>query len=242
MNTRPLNIMPATRPTGRSGSKSVVHHDQQAMTPATLYYVHDPMCSWCWGFRPAWQQLQSALTDKVTIRYVLGGLAADSDLAMPAEMQTNIRETWAHIQQTIPGTAFNFDFWIHNQPRRSTYPSCRAVIAAGMQGQEPAAKNMLFAIQQAYYLQAKNPSDDALLIQLAAETGLDVTRFKTNFFSAECGRLLQQDLQLAAKLGAHSFPSLVLVHNDTNALISIDYTNSENIVSSILTELQTWSG
>jgi len=212
------------------------------MTPATLYYVHDPMCSWCWGFRPVWQQLQSALAGKVTFRYILGGLAPDTNLPMPAAMQTNIKDTWIHIQQTIPGTVFNFDFWSHNQPRRSTYPSCRAVIAASMQEKAPAAENMLFAIQQAYYLQAKNPSDNAVLLQLAADTGLDAARFKVDFFSTECARLLQQDLQMAVNLGVHSFPSLVLTHNDTNALISIDYTNSENIVSSILTELQASPG
>ena len=23
----------------------------------TLIYVHDPMCSWCWGFRPTFERL-----------------------------------------------------------------------------------------------------------------------------------------------------------------------------------------
>ena len=28
---------------------------------AVLYYVHDPMCSWCWGFVPVQQQLQAEI-------------------------------------------------------------------------------------------------------------------------------------------------------------------------------------
>jgi len=187
------------------------------MPLATLYYVHDPMCSWCWGFRPAWQEVQqevqSALKDKIRVQYVLGGLAADSDLPMPAEMQANIKDTWAHIQKEIPCTAFNFDFWTQNQPRRSTYPSCRAVIAASLQGQDKAGENMLLAIQQAYYLQAKNPSDSDVLIQLSADCGLDSERFATDLFSDKCEQLLQQDLQLAKQLDVHSFPSLVLACN-----------------------------
>lgn len=208
------------------------------MTAATLYYVHDPMCSWCWGFRPVWQQVQSLLAGKVKTHYLLGGLAADSDLPMPAEMQANIKDTWAHIQKEIPGTVFNFDFWTQNQPRRSTYLSCRAVIAAGMQGQTHASENMLLAIQQAYYQQAKNPSDSDVLIQLAADCGLDNERFATDLFSDKCEQLLRQDLQLAKQLGVHCFPSLVLACNGSNALIPIDYNNSENIVSSVLAELQ----
>ncbi len=208
------------------------------MALATLYYVHDPMCSWCWGFRPVWQQVQSTLKDKVGIQYILGGLAADSDLAMPAEMQANIKDTWAHIQKDIPGTAFNFDFWTQNQPRRSTYPSCRAVIAATLQGREPAGESMLLAIQQAYYLQAKNPSDSDILLQLALDCGLDSERFAADLFSEKCEQLLQQDLQLAKQLGVHSFPSLVLACNGSNALIPIDYTKSETIVSSVMALLR----
>ncbi len=207
------------------------------MTAATLYYVHDPMCSWCWGFRPVWQQVQSALSGKVEICYLLGGLAADNDQPMPAEMQANIKDTWAHIQQEIPGIAFNFDFWTQNQPRRSTYLSCRAVIAAGLQGQAHASENMLLAIQQAYYLQAKNPSDSDVLIQLAINCKLDSKRFEADLFSAQCEQLLQQDLHTAIQLGVRSFPSLVLCYNGSNTLIPIDYNHSENIVSRILAEL-----
>jgi len=209
-----------------------------AMAQATLYYIHDPMCSWCWGFRPVWLQVQKALAGKVNIHYLLGGLAADSDAPMPVEMQANIKDTWAHIQKEIPGTVFNFDFWTQNQPRRSTYPSCRAVIAATLQGQTQAGENMLLAIQQAYYQQAKNPSDSKVLIQRAVDCGLDSERFAADLFSEKCEQLLQQDLQLAKQLGVNSFPNLVLSCNGSNALIAIDYTHSENIVASVLTKLR----
>jgi len=200
------------------------------------------MCSWCWGFRPVWQQVQLALTGKVKIQYLLGGLAPDSDLPMPGEMQANIRDIWRHIQDQIPGTEFNFDFWTLNQPRRSTYPSCRAVIAAGMQAGEKAAETMLLAIQQAYYLQAQNPSDKTVLHHLAAACDLDAERFEADLASQDCEQLLQQNLQMTKQLGVNNFPSLVLSDNGSNALISIDYTNSETIVSSILEMLRKTGG
>ena len=25
---------------------------------ATLYYVYDPMCSWCWGYKPTWDKVK----------------------------------------------------------------------------------------------------------------------------------------------------------------------------------------
>jgi len=203
------------------------------MPTATLYYVHDPMCSWCWGFRPVWQQVQQSLAGRVNILYVLGGLAPDNDLPMPAALQANIRDTWGCIQREIPGTQFNFDFWTDCSPRRSTYPACRAILAARLQGNNYDTK-MLLAIQQAYYLQAKNPSEIQVLTRLASQVGLDSERFARDVSSAQCEQMLQQELALRRKLGVTSFPSLVLNCNDSNTLISIDYTSGETIVSSIL--------
>lgn len=203
------------------------------MKTATLYYVHDPMCSWCWGFRPVWKQVQQALAGRVNIRYVLGGLAPDNDQPMPADMQANIRDTWTSIQREIPGTQFNFDFWTKCRPRRSTYPACRAILAARLQG-ENYDTEMLLAIQQAYYLQARNPSDIPVLTDLAAQIGLDSERFANDLSSGTCEQMLQQELALTHKLGVTSFPSLVLNCGDSNTLISIDYTSGETIVSSIL--------
>ena len=123
---------------------------------STLYYIHDPMCSWCWGFRACWLNICKNLIDKINIQYVLGGLASDTDIPMPDEQQLIIHQTWKQIQQTIPGTEFNFNFWTECKPRRSTYPACRAIIAATNQCSS-AGENMLLAIQQAYYLMQKTP-------------------------------------------------------------------------------------
>ena len=52
-----------------------------------LYYVYDPMCSWCWGYKPIWKEISEAISDEVEIIYVVGGLAPDSDVPMPEVMQ-----------------------------------------------------------------------------------------------------------------------------------------------------------
>ena len=93
---------------------------------------------------------------------MLGGLAKDSDEPMPTQTRSYVIENWRRIEQTVPGTVFNYDFWQSCQPRRSTYPACRAVIAARQQG-DPADKldrAMAEAIQDAYYRRARNLSDN----------------------------------------------------------------------------------
>lgn len=175
----------------------------------TLYHAHDPMCSWCWGFKPNWQKLEKALPENIKVEYVLGGLAPDSDEPMPEPMRQMLQEVWQRISHTIPGTEFNFDFWTQNTPRRSTYPACRAVLTAKAQNAD-FEHPMITAIQHAYYLQAKNPSDDSTLIDLAGQIGCDVNLFKQSLNSQEIADALNADFSVAQRIGANSYPSLFL--------------------------------
>ena len=205
----------------------------------SLYYAHDPMCSWCWGFKPAWSQLQQALPENVKTHYVLGGLAPDSSEPMPEAMQQSLQQTWHRITQTIPGTEFNHDFWTKNKPRRSTYPACRAVIAA--KAQDTAFEDpMITAIQQAYYLHAKNPSDDAILITLAAEIGCDVSAFKESLNAQITIDTLNQHLTFARSIGAQGFPSLFFeAVGKTPVALALSYDDNTPVLEQIHTAIAT---
>jgi putative protein-disulfide isomerase len=185
----------------------------------TLFYVHDPMCSWCWGYQRTWEQLRAALPDSVTVVNIVGGLAPDTDEPMPLEQQKTIAGYWAKVAEQT-GAEFNFDFWKNCQPRRSTYPACRAVLAAGKQQAEQA---MIDAIQHAYYLRAMNPSDNSTLVTLAAEMGLDETQFSEDLTSPEIQSALEQNFALRRKIGVYSFPSLVLARGEIFLPIDVDY-------------------
>ena len=202
----------------------------------TLFYIHDPMCSWCWGFRPVWQKLKSQFTHTLDIVYVVGGLAPDSDQPMPLAMQNNLSNTWQHIQQHIPGIEFNYEFWnpaSNSVPRRSTYPACRAVLAAKVQDAN-IEDAMILGIQRAYYLNAKNPSDVDVLSEIAYSIGLNVEKFKQDINSPAIELLLKEQLQLARQLSSQGFPSLVISKDDKPFGISLDYNNSAAMQQAIV--------
>ncbi|MFT5117978.1 MAG: putative protein-disulfide isomerase [Kiritimatiellia bacterium] len=214
---------------------------------AILHYIHDPMCSWCWGFRPAWDEIRAALPElrsqlsaELTIDTILGGLAPDSMEAMPLVTQHYVRDHWRRIQEVIPGTEFNYDFWTLCQPRRSTYIACRAVIAAAQQG-EQYGELMTLAIQHAYYLQAKNPSDEEVLRGCAESIGINVARFTNSLGSDAVQQLLQADItryhSLAEQAGASGFPSLVLSTEGRSIGILIDYSNAQASLNFIRAQL-----
>jgi len=198
----------------------------------TLIYVHDPMCSWCWGFEPTRRAIFAALPADMAVRRLLGGLAADSDQPMPEAMRAGLQQTWQRIATMIPGTRFNFDFWTKNTPRRSTYPASRAVIAARLQGEahDPA---MTAAIQRAYYLEARNPSDASTLIELAGEIGLDRERFATDLAAPSTHAALLDEISQARAMGIDSFPSLAVIHDGALRHISLDYGDPEVMLREI---------
>jgi putative protein-disulfide isomerase len=190
----------------------------------TLYYVHDPMCSWCYGFAPALAGLLAGLPPEVQYRRLLGGLAPDSADPMPEAMRASLQETWRRIERRIPGIRFNFDFWTRCTPRRSTYPACRAVVAA--RAQDPTLDEaMTQAIQRAYYREARNPSDRETLIALAGEIGADPAVFAAALDAPATHVEFSDDLALTQALGVTSFPSLVLDCDGSRWPIPVDYTD-----------------
>ncbi len=199
---------------------------------AILYYAHDPMCSWCWAFRPAWLALLEQLPEEVRVQRLLGGLAPDTDTPMPEEMRHFLQETWRRIERRVPGARFNFAFWEHCQPRRSTYPACRAVIAS--RRQDPAyEESMILAIQQAYYLQASNPSNKATLVELALEIGLDTTRFLNDLDSAGIQSELEGEITTTRSMGLSSFPALALEIAGTRWPVPVDYSDPRTMSEQI---------
>ena len=200
----------------------------------TLYYIHDPMCSWCWAFRPTWLKVLSVLPSHINVSYLLGGLAPDSNLPMPLETQKYVKDNWIKIQKDIPGAQFNYDFWTLNEPRRSTYLSCRAVISAKKQHTNFEVL-MIEGIQKAYYLNAQNPSNEDTLIKIAKDIGLNEKLFKKDLESTDVNKLLVDQIQITKNMPISGFPSLVLVKESNLERINIDYLKSNYIINQIIT-------
>ena len=203
-----------------------------------LYYVHDPMCSWCWAFRPIYLQLKNKLPQNIELIRLLGGLAPDSDAPMPEETRQYVIDNWRRIQTELPDTQFNYDFWQTCQPRRSTYPACRAIIAARRQNIN-FDELMTYAIQCAYYLEARNPSDSDTLIELAKEIGCDKNQFAEDLQAKAIDDILQQELNTARQLHLNSFPGFLLVNNQRCHPISPNYHNVDQLLLNIQSAAQT---
>lgn len=195
----------------------------------TLYHVHDPMCSWCYAFKPTLDKLREELASNIKLVHVVGGLAKHSNEPMPKEQQETIENIWYQIEEQV-GTKFNHDFWKNCQPRRSTYLSCQATMLARYEGKED---EMIAGIQEAYYQKAKNPSDADTLIEVAKEIGLDEKKFEEDLKSPKIEQDLQDELNLRRSLYVRSFPSLVLKYKKELYPINLKYNDHESMLKQI---------
>ena len=198
----------------------------------TLYYVHDPMCSWCWAFRLSYNTLMEKLPKGINVVRLLGGLAPDSNIPMPDVTRDYVIKNWRVIETQVPKTKFNYDFWKKCRPRRSTYPACRAVIAARKQKNEFDMK-MTLAIQKAYYLHARNPSDYETLIELAEEIGADKNKFSKDITSPETEYILRKEINQSQSLDLKTLPSLLFVDGDKKSRIEPDYLDVKAMLNQI---------
>lgn len=197
---------------------------------STLYHVHDPMCSWCYAFKPTLDNLKKELPSNVELVHVVGGLAKHSNEPMPKEQQEIIENIWYQINKEV-GTKFNHDFWKKCEPRRSTYLACQATMLARYENKED---EMIEAIQNAYYLEAKNPSDTSTLIALAKEIGLNEKKFEEDLKSQKIEEDLQEELNLRRSLKVRVFPSLVLKYKKELYPINIKYNDHTSMLKQIV--------
>lgn len=194
---------------------------------STFIYIMDPMCSWCWAFRPSIEVLKKHYPEH-NWRLIMGGLAPDTDQPMSTEMQEKIISIWRQIQNQT-GTDFNFDFWTQNTPQRNSYPACRAVITAERL-KTGRGEQMVNAIQNAYYRQALNPSDTRVLLQLAQQIGFSSTLFSQELSLSITDQQLETEIMTARKLGAHGFPSLFFQNNHGIRPVSLGYCDARELL------------
>ncbi len=177
-----------------------------------FYYVMDPMCAWCYGFEPELESFLLSIRtpeNKPRVTWIMGGLAADTDIPMDEELKETIASYWHQIENKTSAT-FNHEYWTVNTPYRATYNACRAVIAAERLSIESSQK-MVKAIQSAYYQQARNPSLDDTLIACADSIGLNVAEFEREFRSTETEQQFREHLGLVRHLQVGGFPALFFI-------------------------------
>ena len=85
---------------------------------------------------------------------------------------------------------------------------------------------MVYAIQKAYYLDAKNPSDATVLCDCAESIGLEREAFSQALGSVEVDQAFKKNLHLARIMGIQGFPAVLAVNLDADSGKPVHHTIS----------------
>lgn len=189
--------------------------DAAARDQMQVYYVGDPMCSWCWGMSPVIDALARHCEDEAMgFRLVMGGLRAGGGDPWNDGFRDFLRQEWTHIAART-GQPFGFRLLERPAFTYDTEPACRAVVTArALFGEAPDAnrRELAFfaAVQRKFYVEGEDPKEPGFYHEICTATGIEPAIFGTRFASPESQAATRQDFRLARQLGVRGFPTVML--------------------------------
>lgn len=176
------------------------------MNKPHLIYFADPMCSWCWGFSPVIDAIQTIFGERLPIKLIMGGLRPGNNAPMDIKEKNDIRHHWEHVHEAS-NQPFDFDFFKREQFVYDTEPAARAVIILRRQSPQ-LGMAALKAIQQAFYAHNQDVTDVKVLADIAQSLGMDKQIFIDTFLSQDAQEETWADFSVAQHSGVRGFPTL----------------------------------
>jgi putative protein-disulfide isomerase len=200
---------------------------------ASLIYIADPLCSWCYGFGPQLKTLLAGLPD-TPLDIVVGGLRAYNTEIMDDTARQTILMHWREVQE-ITGLPFRYDALSRPGFIYDTEPACRAVVAA-RQLAPHAALDVFHAIQHAFYAEAQEAIDGQVLANIVSaalrQAGVPVepAQFHTLWADEEIAATTRDEFIQTQRWGISGFPTLVLERGGKLDLVTSGFARVETLV------------
>lgn len=178
------------------------------MNEKTLWYIADPMCSWCWGFSPVIEAIRREYGARLKVELLLGGLRPGTKDPMPSTQREGILHHW-HAVQRMTGQPFRFEGAMPAGFIYDTEPASRGVVAVSIIDSE-AVFPFFKAVQSAFYVEQQDVTTAVVLTRLASDAGLDTRQFSQVFESDTAKSQTLGHFQKARQWGVHGFPAVIM--------------------------------
>ena len=213
-----------------------------AQHAATVRYVGDPMCSWCWGLSFELKQIaQHCLNEGLGFSVTMGGLRAGGGDPWNDAFKAFLRREWSHIASAT-GQPFGYSLLDSPYFDYDTEPACRAVAVAQKlledQGVGPLVGLEFFtAVQHKFYVEGADPKQAEFYRSVCAGAGIEFDVFQSLFASAAGKQAVQAHFAQCRAMGVRSFPTLLLEHDQELLVIASGYVKAADVINSVAKRL-----
>jgi putative protein-disulfide isomerase len=181
------------------------------MTSSTLHYIYDPLCGWCYGAAPLVRAAHAMLA---VVPHGGGMMAGSNRQKVSARLRDFVVPHDRRIAQ-LTGQPFG-DAYVDGLLRDHSVefdsePPIAAVLAADQVSGR--GLDLLARLQSAHFVEGRRIADAAVLVELAAEIGLDRNAFVAAFEAAsgESTRAhIAESRAFLARAGGQGFPTFAL--------------------------------
>ncbi|WP_175857524.1 DsbA family protein [Burkholderia anthina] len=194
------------------------------MSEATLHYLYDPYCGWCFGASPmltAAQQVDGLHVEPHSV----GMLAGPRRQTMSPEWRDFVRPHEKRIT-ALSHVEFGAPYVEHVQEDPSVVLDSGMPTAAMLAAERLSGRglDMLKRLQRAYYVEGQPIAERDIILDLAAELGFERDSFASAFDDAVDHTLdahIEASNDLLASLGARGFPAFALQIGDTRETLPL---------------------
>ena len=180
---------------------------------ATLHYLYDPLCGWCYGAEPLAKAAEGVIGLDLKLH---AGALWPEPTQLPEHMRRYIQQADARIAQ-MSGQPFGDAYLNHLLLDPALVLESRPVVAAVLAAQQldpTKALPMLRGIQHAHYEQGRHVVQEATLVDIAKSVGLDAAAFLSALHSVPVDRHIAEAREFMNNIGAQGFPTFVLQIGD----------------------------
>ena len=195
------------------------------MSVRTVWFVTDPLCSWCWGMANAVAQVREELAGRVQFDMLLGGINVQAVTPLTDALLPRFQGIWARVAQ-VTGQDFCMRFPPGGTFVYNSMPICLAIAAVReLVGRPPFA--FLHALQAAFFLHARDTSDIDELTALAVATeGVAPAEFRRACAAAGLPGRLAGEMQRARSFGTAALPAVLVEADDGCRLLAGGYADA----------------
>lgn len=192
-----------------------------------VFYVADPMCSWCWGFTPTLRAMSESLRERAQLTVIMGGLRPLTRTPMDEAQKAEIEHHWQSVAERS-GQSFDHDFFQRDGFVYDTEPACRAVCVVRAIAR-PLVLDYFEAVQRAFYAENRDVTDAGVLREIARKTGVDHVAFEERFADVASAYETAGDFHAARQLGVTGYPTVILRKDKDYALLTAGYQDWETL-------------
>ena len=187
-------------------------------TPLKIDFVSDVSCPWCVIGLKSLETALKSLEGEVTVDLHFQPFELNPQMgAEGQDITEHIAQKYGSTPADIArngenirarGAELGFEFNMQKRGKiYNTFDAHRLLHWAETEGQQEALKNALFS---AYFTEGRNPSDHAVLLDVAQKVGLDATRAAAILRSDEFAADVREREKFYAERGIRAVPSVII--------------------------------